>query len=142
MLGKPEWFTRRKWGGWGLYPTTWQGWMYIAVFCASMFATQLIIADQTMRMVALAIVGIALVADTADIMLRMKKDERETLHEALAERNALWAILCVLAGGVAYQAAQSAVQQNVLTVDPVIIIALVVGLIAKASSNYYFDNHD
>ncbi len=31
MLGKPEWFERRKYSGWGLTPKTWQGWAYIAL---------------------------------------------------------------------------------------------------------------
>jgi len=30
MIGKPEWFKRRKYGGWGIFPKTWQGWVYIA----------------------------------------------------------------------------------------------------------------
>jgi len=26
MIGNPEWFQRRKYGGWGIFPKTWQGW--------------------------------------------------------------------------------------------------------------------
>src|SRR3989344_3475445 len=115
MIGKPNWFVRRKYGGWGLFPATWQGWVYLVIF---------------------------LVADTIDIMIRIKKDERETLHEALAERNALWVIIFILAAGIAYQAAQSAILKGVPYVDPVIIIAIVAGLIAKAATNIYLDKRN
>lgn len=139
MIGKPEWFTRRKWAGWGLFPVTWQGWLYVAVFVAAIFGTQFIPAGDTMRMTALGIVGLALIADTADMMFRMKKDEREILHEALAERNALWTMVLVLATGVAFQAAQSAVTGTGAWVDPVIIVALFAALTAKAATNIYLE---
>ncbi len=142
MIGKPHWFVRRKYGGWGLFPVAWQGWVYLIAFIAAIFATQYISGDQTTKMVGLGVVGIILVLDTIDIMIRMKSDERETIHEAFAERNALWTIVFVLAAGVAYQAAQSAVLFKVFTVDPVIIIALIAGLAVKAASNYYLDKKD
>lgn len=139
MIGKPEWFTRRKYGGWGLFPVAWQGWVYIVLFVAAMFGTQYIPADQNVRVIALGIIGIILVVDTVDLMRRVQKDERDTLHEALAERNALWAVIFVLAAGVAYQAAQSAMRGDATTVDPVIIAALVIGLVVKATTNLYLD---
>jgi energy-converting hydrogenase Eha subunit C len=87
-------------------------------------------------------IGIVLVVDTLSMMMHLKQDERERIHEAIAERNALWAILLVLVIGVAYEAARNAVLSGVPTVDPVIIAALVVGLITKAGSNYYLDRKD
>ncbi|KKW11060.1 MAG: hypothetical protein UY50_C0022G0028 [Parcubacteria group bacterium GW2011_GWA2_49_9] len=142
MLGKPEWFTRRKWGGWGLCPATKEGWVYLAVFVAVIFATQFMFTDEKSRMLALGVVAAVLILDTVDIMFRMKKDERETLHEALAERNALWVIITVLAVGIGYQTAVSIAQTGTATIDPVIIIAIVAGLIAKAATNYYLDKKD
>lgn len=141
MIGKPEWFARRKYGGWGLFPTTWQGFVYLLVFVLIIFATQLAPTDEA-RIVATAIVGGILVLDTIDIMFRLKKDERDTIHEALAERNALWAILLVLVLGVAFEAAQSIAASGQFVVDPVIIAAIVIGLIVKAISNYYLDKKD
>lgn len=140
MIGKSNWFKRRKYGGWGLFPATWQGWMYLAVFIAILFGVQSIpnINEET-RIIIIAIMAIILVADTIDIMLKIKKDERDTLHEALAERNALWIIIFILAAGVAYQAAQSAILKNAVYVDPVIIIAIFGGLITKAITNFYLD---
>lgn len=142
MIGKPEWFRQRKWTGWGLNPATWQGWLYLALFVVAMFGTQYIPADQSVRMIALGIVGVILIIDTIDIMRRIKKDERDTLHEAIAERNALWVIIFILATGVAYQAARSALVQEKIFVDPVIIIALIAGLFAKTASHYYLDKKD
>lgn len=108
----------------------------MAVFVAAIFATQFIPADQSVRMGALAIVAVLLVLDTIDIMIHLKKDERETLTEAIAERNAMWTMVFVLAAGLAYQSARSVIDGNVLWVDPVIIIALVAALIVKAITNY------
>jgi hypothetical protein len=71
-------------------------------------------------------------------MISVKKDERETLHEALAERNALWAILTVLVGGVLYDVAKG-IASNTVVVSPVILIALGAGLLVKAVSNFYLD---
>jgi hypothetical protein len=143
MIGKPEWFRRRKYGGWGLFPATWQGWTYLAVFMFIAFGVQFVpTISEAARMIILAILVIVLFADTIDIMIKMKKDERETLHEALAERNALWAILLILTVGVAYEAAQSMVISNKVEIDPVIIIAIFGGLIAKAATNYYLDKRN
>jgi hypothetical protein len=142
MIGKPEWFKRRKWGGWGLFPATWQGWVYIAVFLGLIFGTQLVSPDEKIRMIVLGIVAITLFADTIDIMIRIKKDERETVHEAIAERNALWVIILVLAAGVAYQTARATVIGDVSIIDPVIIIAIVSALIAKAATNLYLDKNN
>ena len=139
MIGQPNWFTRRKWAGWGLFPITWQGWLYVAVFVTIIFGTQFISNNQNVRMIALFIVAAILILDTIDIMFRMKKDERETLHEALAERNALWTIIFALAAGVAYQAARSVLNSSDVWIDPVIIIAIIAGLIAKAATNFYLD---
>ena len=29
MIGKPEWFERRKYLGWGIHPKTKEGWIYL-----------------------------------------------------------------------------------------------------------------
>lgn len=34
MFAKTEWFQKRKYGGWGLTPRTWQGWAYVGGFIA------------------------------------------------------------------------------------------------------------
>ena len=31
MIGRPEWFSNKRYTGIGIRPKTWQGWVYIAV---------------------------------------------------------------------------------------------------------------
>lgn len=142
MIGNPVWFKRRKYAGWGFFPVKWQGWVYIAVMIVPFVIFQALpFWNNTTRIAVTIIWFIVFGLDAIDIMIRMKKDERETLHEAIAERNALWFIIIALAIGVAYQAASNAVQQRIY-VDPVIVIALVGGLLVKAISNIYLDRKD
>ena len=142
MIGKPEWFTRRKYLGWGVMPKTWQGWAYVAIAGIPIFAFQYTkFWSEKTRMIAIGIWAVILIADFFDIMIRMKKDEREKIHEAIAERNAMWAMIIVLTAGVGYEIASSAVNQAI-KVDPFIIAALLAALIAKAVSNVYLDRKD
>ena len=90
------------------------------------------------KLIALMVFGVVFSIDAVHIMIRMKKDERERLHEAIAERNAMWAMITVLCIGIAYQAAQSAVL-GAVKVDPVVIIALFAALAVKAATNFYLD---
>lgn len=142
MIGKPQWFTRRKYLGWGVWPKTWHGWLYIAVWLLIFAVIQLVpqLPEQT-RMIATFVLLIIIGADVVDVMIRMKRDERERLHEAVAERNAMWAMLIILAVGVAYEVARSTVLQR-FVIDPVIIVALVAGLAVKAASNIYLDRKE
>ena len=139
MIGKPEWFKRRKYGGWGLYPKTWQAWVYIAVFMGVLIIFNLLpfISDKT-RITFLIIWIAVLFVDSMDIMIRMKQDERERIHEAISERNALWSVMIVLVIAMLYQIISSALNEK-LYVDPVIIIALVVAVAVKALTNLYLD---
>jgi cobalamin synthase len=138
MIGRPEWFSRRKYGGWGLFPKTWQGWVYLLVVIGLVVSLQYLPVVETTRTFLMVAVVIILVADVVDIMRKIPMDEREKLHEAFAERNALWVIITVLAGGVLYQAVISGMEGEV-HVDPVIIVALLAGVVTKAISNIYLD---
>jgi hypothetical protein len=142
MIGKPEWFKRRKYGGWGIMPKTWQGWVYIALFLIPIFIFNLFDWSVPMRFVVLGIWALILFLDTFHIMANLNRDEREKMHEAIAERNALWMMVFVLAVGVAYEVASSAVREQKVIVDPVIVIALVLGLVVKAVTNIYLDRKD
>ncbi|HIH09068.1 MAG TPA: hypothetical protein HA254_00185 [Candidatus Diapherotrites archaeon] len=135
MLGKPDWFQSRKYTGWGLTPKTWQGWAYLAVMVVPVFAFNwLYRGPGEIRIAAIGIWALIFVLDTLDIMARLKKDERETMHEAIAERNAAWFMVLVLAIGIAYQAASSAVR-GMFAVDPFIIAALFGAMIIKMATN-------
>ncbi|OHA18349.1 MAG: hypothetical protein A3H57_00470 [Candidatus Taylorbacteria bacterium RIFCSPLOWO2_02_FULL_43_11] len=143
MIGQPQWFNRRKYGGWGLYPKTKEGWYYVLGFIALMAISQSIpgISQETKLYVLMGL-ALLLIADTMHIMANLKLDEREKIHEAIAERNALWAMIFILAAGVAYQIASGIVANDILAIDPVIIIALIGALIVKAGTNFYLDKKD
>jgi len=143
MFGKPEWFTRRKYLGWGIQPKTWQGWVYIAVILIPIIGMQFIPQiDNNSRNAILIVWAVLLAIDIVDIMAHLKIDEREKMHEAIAERNALWAIVIVLAMGLSYRIAQSIMLTGKPQIDPVILSALFVGLGAKAATNIYLDRKD
>lgn len=142
MIGKPEWFKQRKYTGWGITPKTKEGYIYIA---AMMGVFLLFLAIPTLdtrsRIVGTIIWLLVIGIDSIDIMIRLKKDERSHMHEAIAERNAAWYMVIVLALGIAYQGISSGLQQR-LYVDPILVIALFGGLAVKALSNIYLDKKD
>ena len=96
MIGNPKWFKRRKYGGWGLFPGTWQGVVYVLIVAVLFVATQNLPLDQNVRLIITAVLAIFFALDIIDIMRKLPMDERERIHEAFAERNALWAIIIVL----------------------------------------------
>lgn len=142
MLGKPEWFQPRKYLGWGVYPKTWQGWVYLLIALAILAIFQVMpFWSNTTRAYFTIVWAVVLIIDIADIMIRMKRDEREKIHEALSDRNALWIIIIALIAGVIYQMISSGLTQNV-QIDWTIIIALILGLATKAITNIYLDRKD
>lgn len=142
MIGKPQWFKRRKYTGWGFTPVTWQGWAYILVMISPIIVVTKLQVFGTAQIVFLVIWALIFCEDFIDIIIHLPKDERDRIHEAISERNALWVILAVLIAGIAYQAASGIVAQNISKVDPVILIALVAGTITKMISNIYLDKKD
>jgi len=140
MIGKPEWFKRRKYGGWGIgMPTSWKGWVYLAaVFIPFAIFMALPFWSNTVRLIVTGIWALFMFVDVTSIMVKIG-DEREKIHEAFAERNALWAMMIVLVIGLGYQVAASAVKQDFSGVDIFLIIAVAFGIVAKAISNIYLD---
>ena len=93
MIGNPKWFNVRKYTGWGLTPNCWQGWAYIFAFIIPVaLINNFNINENYKNIFSIFIVGI-LIMDTLHMMSQIKKDEREKLHEAIADRNALWFLL-------------------------------------------------
>ncbi|MBN2454533.1 hypothetical protein JXB11_03225 [Candidatus Woesearchaeota archaeon] len=142
MIGKPEWFERRKYGGWGIHPKKWQGGVYIAAALIPLVVfNALPYWDTTTRIIFTAGWLVLLMLDVTQIMVSLKKDERESKIEAIAERNAAWAMMLVLVIGVLYQAISSALQQKFM-VDPFIAGALFLGLIVKSVSNLKLERRE
>ena len=140
MLGNPRWFKRRKYTGWGLTPNCWQGWLYIACFLSSILIVYCIGKwlglSTKYQLIIMGIFLIFLIVDSLDIALKIDKDERETKHETIAERNVSWYMSFVLTLDILYQAITSALKGS-LFIDPFIIAAIFGGIIVKAATNWY-----
>lgn len=139
MIGKPEWFQRRKYTGWGIIPKTWQGYVYIAAMIIPLiFFQALPYWSAKTRMIVTVVWAIVLAVDVIDIMIRMKKDERERMHEAIAERNALWFMLMVLVIGIAYETISNAASQKIY-VNPFMAAAVIGAVVVKMITNIYLE---
>jgi hypothetical protein len=138
MFGKPEWFQRRKYLGWGLAPRTWQGWVYILVLAIPLIIIPLVPGPDAWKVPALIVWAGLFAIDLIRLMIILKKDERETQHEAIAERNAAWVMITIVAVGVAYQAAQQA--RGGPSIDPFLFAVMIGGLLAKMITNVYLEH--
>lgn len=140
MLAKKHWFTKRKYGGWGLRPTSWQGWAYIAFMIISLVILQsLPFLDTVGRMIVLLVWLLFFGIDTVDVMIKLERDEMEQKIEAIAERNAAWVMMGALIVGVLYQLISSGMRGE-LYVDPFLFAALMIGAIVKSISYYVIEN--
>lgn len=136
MFANPNWFSIRKYGGWGLTPNCWQGWAYIATIALPLIFINFLPLPEAYKPIIMFVwVGI-FTLDFLIIMFRLKKDERESIHEALAERNAMWFMVATLIVGVAYQTA-SGIVKNIFEVDPIILVALGGAVIVKSATHLY-----
>ena len=143
MLGNPNWFKRRKYTGWGLTPKSWEGWAYILVslliIFSALLATRVMGLNEKYQLSVTLAFLVLLALDTIDISRKIKKDERETEHEAFAERNVSWYMAFTLGVGIIYQTFVSIFQGH-LAVDPFIIVAILGGAIIKGFTNWYLSD--
>jgi uncharacterized membrane protein YdcZ (DUF606 family) len=139
MIGKPQWFKVRKYGGWGLSPATKEGWLYIAGFIGLVLIIQNLPLTQSLKTAITTVLGVIMVTDVIDIMFHFKRDERETLHEAISERNASWAMVTAMVGIFGYKAIVTAINGGE-SVDIIMLIPIFVGTLTKAVTNFYLRN--
>lgn len=141
MLGNPKCFKRRKYTGWGLNPVTWQGWVYIGVLISIVAFTVAIMTRIELNLptqmgILIALLTVILI-NSINIVLRMDLDEREKAHESLAERNSAWVMVIVLGLGILFQSISSVIKGDII-IDPFLIAALIIGVLTKALSNWYY----
>ncbi|MFB2622929.1 hypothetical protein FVF72_04940 [Methanothermobacter sp. KEPCO-1] len=141
IIARPEWFGRRKYGGWGVSVKTWQGAAYLASVLLILVAVQLLPLSTMARIYVTAAWLVFLFLDMFDVMWKVRRDEREYIHEAVAERNAAWAMMPVLVVGIFIQLISSSLKGDPY-VDPVPVIALVAGVIAKSVTNYRLEREN
>lgn len=142
IIAKPEWFTRRKYGGWGLGIKTWQGAVYIAAMFIALLVLLQIAGESTQTKLVVTGIWMAfLLIDIFDAMWKLKKDERERMHEAIAERNAAWGMMIVLSLGVFIEIMYN-VMNNRVYVNPFVVGALAVGVIIKSVTNFKLEREN
>ena len=127
MIGNPKWFYIRKYTGWGLTPSCWQGWLYVIMFIIPIAIIDSISFDSHFKSVFIGAWTVLLLIDVFHMMTQIKKDERERLHEAIADRNALWFMIFVL---IIY----AFIKQSL---DPVFLVALLGAAAIKALTQIY-----
>lgn len=141
MLANPKWFRRRKYTGWGYTPNTWQGWLYVGVWVSAIILLSLITKwlefSSQIQLITIGALLVIMIADVVDTARRMPKDERESIHEAYAERNACWVMIAILLIGLVYQLIVGLINHNSIVIDPFTLITLLGGTITKAITNWY-----
>lgn len=138
MIGKPQWFKRRKYLGWGLMPVTWQGWLYSIILVAITIILINLPVEISLKIAIISIWAIFILIEFGSMMVRIN-DEREKVHEAIAERNALWAVIIVATVGIGYQVASSSIKGSYAGIDWFLVAAIGTALIVKAISNIWLE---
>jgi purine-cytosine permease-like protein len=145
-LIKPEWFRRRKYSGWGITPITWQGWLTIIVLIAPIayFASKIKGGTPLISAAVVFFIGyfIAFMFFIFGLMSRIKIDERNRSHEALADRNALWALVMIIGIGLVMEGVLPEWVHAFSQVNPFIVGGIVVAWLVKVISMYWLDRHD
>lgn len=139
MIGKPQWFNVRKYGGWGLTPANKQGWAYVGAFILLVLIAQSLPITQVVKTAISTILVVILCLDVLDIMFHIKKDEREVIHEAISERNASWAMIATMVIIFGYKSIITALKGED-SIDTIMLIPLFAGVIAKGLTNLYLKN--
>jgi hypothetical protein len=127
MIANPKWFNLRKYSGWGLTPNCWQGWAYVFAYTIPVIIINWLPLNQDLKNILSSVVMGVLVIDVLHTMTKIQKDEREKLHEAIADRNALWFLLFGLIAWVFYK-------QNF---DPILVGILLGATAIKALTQIY-----
>jgi len=128
MIGKPEWFTTRKFG-WGLGVKTKEGLIYIAAIIAIALILAALPIDGTIKLAAIGIVIVVAILDTLHMMLQVysRLDEREQKHQMLAETNAAYVGVICLSLYLLYLVVDTGLRNS--APDPLVIMPVAAVLI-------------
>ncbi|OPY25779.1 MAG: hypothetical protein A4E27_00853 [Methanobacterium sp. PtaU1.Bin242] len=142
IIAKPEWFKKTKYRGWDADIKTWQGAVYVAaVIIVFLFLALNPFMDKMDKVILIGIWALFFLIDLVDVLWKLKKDEREKIHEAFADRNAAWVMMIVLSLGFFMELIYSVLQKS-LYIDPFLLIALIAGIIVKIISEYKLEKED
>jgi Kef-type K+ transport system membrane component KefB len=103
MIGKPGWFSARKFG-WGLGVRTWQGVAYVMVVAfiyGALFASGI---GAELKTGLAVVISVIIIADLLQIMYKVYSnlDEREERHQLVAERNASFTAIAAITVFILY----------------------------------------
>ena len=140
MIGKTNWFTYRIFG-WGLRPKTWQGWAYIFVFMALVFAVSLLPVTDSIKQIAMISLTVILLIDTLHMMFSLEKvhDERQNMQQLIIERNVSYAAVFSILAVMLFQTYRYQIENGMETFsfDASLIIVLAVMFLTKVGSTLY-----
>jgi hypothetical protein len=138
MIAQAKWFSRRKYTGWGVSPSTWQGYVYILCIAAIAAVIQSIPVDATLKMVLTGILVAFICIDVLHVMASLKLDELEQKIEAIAERNAAWTMVSFSILSIVFVTTIGKELKGP-EVAPVIIFPIIAGVIVKGITNYILE---
>jgi len=141
MIAKAEWFNRRKYTGWGLVPKTWQGVLYIFIITVIFALIASLSIDKPFKMVLTGTWIVFILIDVLRLMASLKLDEREQKIEAIAERNASWAMVASIVLSMLYVTTLGKELRGV-ELTPALIFPIAVGVIVKGLSNFILDRRE
>ncbi|HXK38308.1 MAG TPA: hypothetical protein VJ579_04550 [Candidatus Paceibacterota bacterium] len=143
---KPEWFRRRKYSGWGVTPITWQGWLTTLVLVSPLvyFSSRIKNGIPLLGAVFVFFIVyfIAFMFFIFALMTRIKTDERNQAHEAIADRNALWSLVLIIGIGLVAEGVAPLWVHALSPVNPFIIGGILTAWLTKMISMYWLDKHD
>jgi uncharacterized membrane protein len=143
---KPEWFRRRTYTGWGVTPITWQGWLttIILVSPIAYFASKIKGGTPLLgfTFIFFIVYFIAFMFFVFALMTRIKTDERNRAHEAIADRNALWTLVMIIATGLVIEGIAPEWIHALAPVNPFIVGGIGAAWLVKVISMYWLDKHD
>lgn len=143
---KTKWFRRRKYSGWGLTPVTWQGWVFIAVLIAPLIflASKIELGINLLSplFISFAIYFAIFLGVIFAIMAKIHTDERERVHEAISDRNALWFLIFVLALGIVAESFSPDLVRTLYPINPFVFGGIIGAWIVKVISAIYLDKID
>ncbi len=138
MIAKAEWFSRRKYTGWGLSPKSWQGGVYVMAIAAVIAFVQNIVTDESLKLILSGLFATFIVIDILQAMASIKLDEREQKIEAMAERNASWTMVAGTVFSILFITTIGRDLKGV-GVMPVLIFPILIGTVAKGLTNYILE---
>lgn len=130
MIAKTQQYKKKKYGGWGLDPVTWQAYVYILVLVV---VEILILTSQLSKQLKFGLILSITAFSAVDLFIvykKLKSDEREIQIQQIAEKNASFAMVTVLIIGIMYNVLKM-IETQIFYIDPFIILALLAGLIVK-----------